>query len=85
MYAPRNPGLIEKVSPCSAWRAAADVARRSAANTYCGALSVEEALLAVTMPAAAARSASAVLAALGFDTAADLELLGGGEAAAEVL
>eukprot|EP01052_Picozoa_sp_SAG31_P002060 SAG31_NODE_69_length_28130_cov_15.318219_13_plen_521_part_00 len=68
-----------------AWRAASDVVRhRSAANT-CGALSVEEALLAVTMPVNAARNASAVLAALGFDTAADLELLGGGEAAAEVL
>eukprot|EP01051_Picozoa_sp_SAG22_P018479 SAG22_NODE_3121_length_1922_cov_1.937466_1_plen_441_part_00 len=37
------------------------------------------------MPAAAARRAAEVLAELGFGTALDLELLGGGEAAAEVL
>ena len=37
------------------------------------------------IPPAAARSASDLLAELGFRTALDLELLGGGEAAAEVL
>jgi hypothetical protein len=46
---------------------------------------VEDALRAATMPPAAARRAAETLAGLGFDTSLDLELLGGGEAAAEVL
>ena len=62
---------------------AADVAR-TAANT-CSTVPVEEALRSVTMLAATARRASEALAALGFDTALDLELLGGGDAAAELL
>ena len=61
---------------------AADVAR--AATKTCGTLPVAEALRSVAMTAAAARWASEVLAALGFDTALDLELLGGGDAAAEL-
>ena len=62
----------------------ADVARSAA--EICGSLPVEEALRTVgIMPAAAARRASGLLAELGFRTALDLELLGGGEAAAEVL
>eukprot|EP01052_Picozoa_sp_SAG31_P029284 SAG31_NODE_2899_length_4933_cov_2.793795_5_plen_307_part_00 len=63
--------------------AAADVAR-AAAGTH-GTLPVDEALRAVTMPAAAARRAGEALAGLGFETALDLELLGGGDAASEVL
>eukprot|EP01052_Picozoa_sp_SAG31_P036389 SAG31_NODE_4534_length_3158_cov_2.074534_1_plen_637_part_00 len=51
----------------------------------CGAVSVEEALHAVMMPEAASHRAAEVLGGLGFGTALDLELLGGGEAAAEVL
>ena len=62
----------------------ADVARSAA--EICGSLPVEEALRTVgIMPPAAARRASGLLAELGFRTALDLELLGGGEAAAEVL
>eukprot|EP01052_Picozoa_sp_SAG31_P055480 SAG31_NODE_15341_length_759_cov_2.416667_1_plen_163_part_00 len=59
---------------CTHW--AADVAR-IAANA-CNILPVEDALRAVTMPAAAADRASVVLTELGFATALDLELLGGG-------
>ena len=62
---------------------AADVAR--AAAKICGNLPIEEALRSVTLPAAAARRAGEALAALGFDTALDLQLLGGGDAAAELL
>ena len=62
---------------------AADAAR-SAAKT-CGTLPVEEALRSVTMPTAAAHRAGDALAALGFATALDLQLLGGGEATAELL
>ena len=62
---------------------AADVAR--AAAKTCGTLPIEEALRSVTMPAPAARKAGEVLTALGFDTALDLQLLGGGHAATEVL
>ena len=62
---------------------AADVAR--AAAKTCGTLPVEEALRSVTMPEDAARRAGEALAALGFSTALDLELLGGGDAAAELL
>eukprot|EP01052_Picozoa_sp_SAG31_P000485 SAG31_NODE_14_length_37953_cov_109.719660_19_plen_583_part_00 len=63
---------------------AADVARRAA--ELCGALPIDEALLAVTtMPTAAARAGARVLAKLGFASALDLQLLGGGAAAAEVL
>eukprot|EP01052_Picozoa_sp_SAG31_P054455 SAG31_NODE_14507_length_802_cov_2.029872_1_plen_142_part_10 len=65
-------------------RSRADVARRAA--ELCGALPIDEALLAVTtMPAAAARKGAKVLAKLGFAIALDLQLLGGGAAAAEVL
>lgn len=46
---------------------------------------LEEALRSDTMPAVAAHKASVVLAEFGFGTALDLELLGGGEAAAELL
>eukprot|EP01052_Picozoa_sp_SAG31_P059170 SAG31_NODE_18497_length_633_cov_28.992509_1_plen_146_part_01 len=63
---------------------AADVARSAAG--LCGALSIDEALLAVTtMPVVAAREGAKVLAKLGFASALDLQLLGGGAAAAEVL
>eukprot|EP01052_Picozoa_sp_SAG31_P049672 SAG31_NODE_10985_length_1075_cov_1.725410_1_plen_214_part_00 len=65
------------------WRAAADVARSAAAT--CGGTLLEEALRSVTMPAAAARRASEALARLGFLTALDLKLLGGGQVAAELL
>ena len=62
----------------------ADVARSAA--EICGSLPVEDALRTVgMMPPAAARRASGLLAELGFRTTLDLELLGGGEAAAEVL
>ena len=62
----------------------ADVARSAA--EICGSLPVEEALRTVgIMPPVAAHRASGLLAELGFRTALDLELLGGGEAAAEVL
>eukprot|EP01052_Picozoa_sp_SAG31_P036080 SAG31_NODE_4448_length_3222_cov_34.014089_3_plen_536_part_00 len=66
---------------------AADVARSVSAEIRAGtSLPVEEALLAITMMAApAARRAGVMLAELGFRTTLDLELLGGGEAAAEVL
>ena len=61
-----------------------DVARSAA--EICGSLPIEEALRTVGItPPGAARRASELLAALGFRTALDLELLGGGEAAAEVL
>ena len=62
---------------------AADVAC-SAAKT-CGTLPVEDALRSVAMTAVTAHRASEALGALGFDTALDLELLGGGDAAAELL
>eukprot|EP01052_Picozoa_sp_SAG31_P002862 SAG31_NODE_104_length_25069_cov_12.917144_1_plen_281_part_00 len=62
---------------------AADLARTAA--EVCGALSVEEALRAVAIRPAAARRGGKMLAQLGFDTALDLKLLGGGKAAAEVL
>eukprot|EP01052_Picozoa_sp_SAG31_P050884 SAG31_NODE_11824_length_995_cov_0.931920_1_plen_162_part_10 len=62
---------------------AADVARAAAAT--CGELPTEQALRAVKMPVAAAHRAGEVLTELGFDTALDLEILGGGDAAAEVL
>ena len=62
----------------------ADVARSAA--EICGSLPIEEALRTVgIMPRAATARASELLAKLGFRTALDLELLGGGEAAAEVL
>ena len=67
----------------SCTRQAADVAHMAAAT--CGATPVEVALRSVTMPAVAARRASDALAGLGFATALDLQLLGGGEAAAELL
>ena len=67
----------------SCGRRAAGVARTAA--EACGSLSVEEALRSVTMPAASVRRASEALVALGFDTALDLELLGGGDAAVELL
>eukprot|EP01052_Picozoa_sp_SAG31_P039184 SAG31_NODE_5382_length_2572_cov_64.320259_2_plen_526_part_00 len=62
---------------------AAHVARTAA--DLSSALLVEEALHAVTMPASAARRAGKALSKVGFVTALDLELLGGGQAAAEVL
>ena len=62
----------------------ADVARSAA--EICGSLPVEEALRTVgIMAPAAARRVSGLLAELGFRTALDLELLGGGEAAAAFL
>eukprot|EP01052_Picozoa_sp_SAG31_P010756 SAG31_NODE_597_length_13674_cov_3.402947_17_plen_293_part_00 len=64
-------------------RSAADIARTAA--IVCGTLPVEDALRLATMPVAAARRAGEALAELGFATALDLQLLGGGDAAAEVL
>ena len=61
-------------------RRAADIART--ATEACGSLPVEEVLRSVAMPAAGARRASEALAALGFETALDLELRGGGDVAA---
>ena len=62
----------------------ADVARSAA--EMCGSLPIEEALHTVAIvPPAAARRVSELLAELGFRTALDLELLGGGEEVAEVL
>eukprot|EP01052_Picozoa_sp_SAG31_P024793 SAG31_NODE_2133_length_6372_cov_4.372071_5_plen_148_part_00 len=58
-------------------RRAAEIANTAAEVR--GTLPVEQALLEVTMPAASARRAGEALAELGFETALDLELIGGGE------